>query len=173
MRRPTPPVVVVDSFRTIVRKQQGGHPEMELQTFIQRLALFLASWQATTFLVGEYTEDEMRDNPIFTVADGLFLLSQANSCSGCLRMPAAKRAGSPILSRDIQTRKVDFPPLVRRVPTPARPYEWPARMAHPWRGAAFAKRGCIHSQSGTASVTFPNIHASFNTPSQSLSKLFP
>lgn len=64
---------------------------MELQTFIQRLALFLASWQATTFLVGEYTEDEMRDNPIFTVADGLFLLSQANSCSGCLRMPAAKR----------------------------------------------------------------------------------
>jgi circadian clock protein KaiC len=49
---------------------------MELQTFIQRLSLFLASWQATTFLIGEYAEDELRDNPIFTVADGLFWMSQ-------------------------------------------------------------------------------------------------
>ncbi|MGZ4871987.1 MAG: RAD55 family ATPase [Candidatus Angelobacter sp.] len=78
-------VVVVDSFRTIVRKQQGGHSEMELQTFIQRLALFLASWQATTFLVGEYTEDEMHDNPIFTVADGLFVLSQVAERNSVVR----------------------------------------------------------------------------------------
>lgn len=76
VEKANPAVVVVDSFRTIARKQQDSHPEMELQTFVQRLALFLASWQATTFLVGEYTEDEMRDNPIFTVADGVFLLSQ-------------------------------------------------------------------------------------------------
>jgi circadian clock protein KaiC len=68
-----PAVVVVDSFRTLARKPRG---EMELQSFIQRLALFLASWQATTFLVGEYAEEEMRDNPIFTVADGLIWLSQ-------------------------------------------------------------------------------------------------
>jgi circadian clock protein KaiC len=50
---------------------------MDLQSFIQQLALFLASWQATTFLIGEYAEDELRDNPIFTVADGLFWLSQS------------------------------------------------------------------------------------------------
>ncbi|MEJ7709537.1 MAG: ATPase domain-containing protein [Pyrinomonadaceae bacterium] len=49
---------------------------MELQGFIQRLALHLTSWQATTFLIGEYDEDEIRDNPVFTVADGLFWLSQ-------------------------------------------------------------------------------------------------
>ena len=49
---------------------------MELQAFIQRLALFLTSWQATTFLIGEYTDAEMRDNPVFTVADGLFWLTQ-------------------------------------------------------------------------------------------------
>ena len=49
---------------------------MEMQAFIQRLALFLTSWQATTFLIGEYTEGEMRDNPVFTVADGLFWLYQ-------------------------------------------------------------------------------------------------
>jgi len=44
--------VVVDSFRTVVRKAQGGTTEVELQSFIQRLALLLTSWQATTFLVG-------------------------------------------------------------------------------------------------------------------------
>ena len=71
-----PSIVVVDSFRTVVRKAQGNSTEMELQTFIQNLALFLATWQATTFLIGEYTDAEMRDNPAFTVADGLFWLTQ-------------------------------------------------------------------------------------------------
>ena len=72
-----PSIVVVDSFRTVVRKAQGSiSTEMELQGFIQRLALHLTSWQATTFLIGEYDEGEMRDNPVFTVADGLFWLSQ-------------------------------------------------------------------------------------------------
>lgn len=74
-----PSIVVVDSFRTVVRKAQDGGSstgEMELQAFVQRLALHLTSWQATTFLIGEYTEAEMRDNPVFTVADGLFWLYQ-------------------------------------------------------------------------------------------------
>jgi circadian clock protein KaiC len=71
-----PAFVVVDSFRTVVRKAQAGAGEMELQAFVQRLALHLTSWQATTFLIGEYTEGEMRDNSIFTVADGLFWLAQ-------------------------------------------------------------------------------------------------
>jgi circadian clock protein KaiC len=71
-----PAVVVVDSFRTVVRKAAGATTEMELQGFVQRLALHLTSWQATTFLIGEYAEVEMRDNPVFTVADGLFWLYQ-------------------------------------------------------------------------------------------------
>jgi len=71
-----PAIVVVDSFRTVVRKAVATATELELQSFIQRLAQFLTSWQATTFLVGEYAQEEMRDNPLFTVADGLFWLSQ-------------------------------------------------------------------------------------------------
>src|SRR5205823_4133008 len=39
-------------------------------------AQLLTGWEATTFLVGEYTREEIRDNPVFTVADGLFWLSQ-------------------------------------------------------------------------------------------------
>lgn len=75
-------IVVVDSFRTVVRRAQalGGKissAELELQGFVQRLALHLTSWQATSFLVGEYVEGELRDNPVFTVADGLFWLYQS------------------------------------------------------------------------------------------------
>ncbi|MGI8835895.1 MAG: RAD55 family ATPase [Pyrinomonadaceae bacterium] len=72
-----PGVVVVDSFRTVVRKALNSVNEMELQGFVQRLALHLTSWQATTFLIGEYVEGELRDNPVFTVADGLFWLYQS------------------------------------------------------------------------------------------------
>ena len=72
-----PGIVVVDSFRTVVRKAQAGTGDLELQSFVQRLALHLTSWQATTFLIGEYAEGEIRDNPVFTVADGLLWLYQA------------------------------------------------------------------------------------------------
>ena len=70
-------IVVVDSFRSVVRKAQAGDAEIEIQAFIQQLALHLTSWQATTFLIGEYVDVEMRDNPIFTVADGLLWLDQS------------------------------------------------------------------------------------------------
>lgn len=70
-------IVVVDSFRTVVRKAQSATSETELQGFVQRLALHLTSWQATTFLIGEYVEGELRDNPVFTVADGLLWLYQS------------------------------------------------------------------------------------------------
>lgn len=74
----SPSLVFVDSFRTLIRKAQSAPAsEMELQGFVQRLALYLTSWQATTFLIGEYTDGEMRDNPVFTVADGLLWLSQS------------------------------------------------------------------------------------------------
>ncbi len=69
-----PSVVVVDSFRTVVRNAQ--EQQSEIQTFIQDLGLLLTGWQATTFLIGEYMESEIRDNPVFTVADGLLWLYQ-------------------------------------------------------------------------------------------------
>jgi circadian clock protein KaiC len=85
VEKASPAIVVVDSFRTMVRKTQGTPSEMDLQAFIQHLALFLASWQATTFLIGEYAEDELRDNPIFTVADGLLWLSQVAERNSVVR----------------------------------------------------------------------------------------
>lgn len=70
-----PSIVVVDSFRTALRKKSDA-AEMEVQFFVQQLALHLTSWEATTFLIGEYVEAELRENPVLTVADGVFWLSQ-------------------------------------------------------------------------------------------------
>jgi circadian clock protein KaiC len=73
-----PGIVVVDSFRTVLRATPNdGLSDTSVQSFIQRLAVHLTTWQATTFLVGEYMSEEMHDNPVFTVADGLLWLSQA------------------------------------------------------------------------------------------------
>jgi len=78
-------IVMVDSFRTVVRKAQTSATEMELQGFIQRLALHLTSWHATSFLIGEYVEGEIRDNPVFTVADGLLWLYQSTERNSTVR----------------------------------------------------------------------------------------
>jgi circadian clock protein KaiC len=78
VERVNPAVVVVDSFRSVVRTaESGGDSRVELQGFLQRLALHLTTWQATTFLVGEYLESEMQDNPVFTVADSILWLYQS------------------------------------------------------------------------------------------------
>ncbi len=69
-----PSMIVVDSFRSLARKARES--EMDLQAFVQRLAMLLTSWEATTFLIGEYSEEELRGNPVFTVCDGLFWLTQ-------------------------------------------------------------------------------------------------
>lgn len=72
-----PSLIFVDSFRAVVRSTLASSDgEIALQDFMQRLALNLTSFEATTFLLGEYAEDE-RDSAVFTVADGLVRLVQA------------------------------------------------------------------------------------------------
>ncbi|WP_296442651.1 ATPase domain-containing protein [Rhodoferax sp. UBA5149] len=72
-----PSLVFVDSFRSVVQagkqKEQGAS---ELQGFVQRLGMQMTSWQATTFLVGEYLTPELESSAVFTVADGILWLSQ-------------------------------------------------------------------------------------------------
>jgi circadian clock protein KaiC len=81
----SPGVVVVDSFRTLARKAIGDAGEVEVQSFIHRLAQFLTSSEATTFLVGEYVGEEIRDNPLFTMVDGIFWLSQVTERNSVVR----------------------------------------------------------------------------------------
>jgi circadian clock protein KaiC len=78
-------VVVIDSFRTLARKALSDAGEANVQSFIHRLSQFLASSQVTTFLVGEYVEEEIRDNSLFTVVDGIIWLSQVAERNSVVR----------------------------------------------------------------------------------------
>ncbi|MGV8894691.1 MAG: RAD55 family ATPase [Burkholderiaceae bacterium] len=72
-----PSLVFVDSFRSLVQStKREDHGEFEMQLFVQQLGIQMTSWQATTFLIGEYGMPESESIPIFTVADGILWLSQ-------------------------------------------------------------------------------------------------
>jgi len=79
-----PEVVVVDSFRSLVRAQGPEFPTGDLEKFVQRLAVHLTTWEITSFLIGEYPEAEFRD-PVFTVADGILWLSQESNRNSVVR----------------------------------------------------------------------------------------
>jgi circadian clock protein KaiC len=88
-----PAVVVVDSFRSLVRAQGGHIADRDLENFVQRLALHLTTWEITSFLIGEYSDGELRD-PVFTVADGILWLSQeVNRNSVVRRLQVVKARG--------------------------------------------------------------------------------
>lgn len=77
MERMNPRLVVVDSIRSMLRRSLvAPDGELELQDFMQRLALHLTSCSVTSLLLGEYGDGE-RDSAIFTVADGIVWLYQA------------------------------------------------------------------------------------------------
>jgi circadian clock protein KaiC len=81
-----PSLVFVDSFRSVVQTGRSGNAGMaDLQYFVQELGSRMATWQATTFLIGEYTQADIEANPIITVADGLLALSQAHEGNAVVR----------------------------------------------------------------------------------------
>src|SRR6266852_4825254 len=96
VERRNPAFVVVDSFRSLTQAtlRLSGTGQMDLPTFLQRLALDLTSRQATTFLVGEYGSSEPRDYTLFTMADGILWLSQiVNRNSMVRKIQAIKMRG--------------------------------------------------------------------------------
>jgi len=73
-----PSIVIVDSFRTVAQAAERAQDrDLNLQHFVQELAIRLTGWQATTFLVGEYQPNEAEHDQVFTVADGLLWLYQS------------------------------------------------------------------------------------------------
>jgi circadian clock protein KaiC len=72
-----PSLVFVDSFRSVVQSAGTSDAQaMNLQHFVQQLGMKMTSWQATTFLIGEYLVPEAESSPVFTVADGIIWMSQ-------------------------------------------------------------------------------------------------
>jgi circadian clock protein KaiC len=93
-----PGLVFVDSFRSVIlTSQDEGNAANRVQQFVQQLGTLMTSWQATTFLVGEYfSEDD--PNPVFTVADGLIWLRQSLQRNSMVRkMEIMKMRGQAAL----------------------------------------------------------------------------
>ena len=96
----SPALVFVDSFRSVMLATKGErHQAVGLQAFVQQLAMHLTSWEATTFLVGEYQFSESETNPVFTVADGLIWLTQT-------------------IHRDSMVRKIEVKKMRGQAPLP-------------------------------------------------------
>jgi circadian clock protein KaiC len=93
VNRLQPEVIVVDSFRSLIRAQGPEFPAVDIESFVQRLAVHLTTWETTSFLIGEYPEAEFRD-PVFTVADGILWLTQEpNRNSVVRRLQVVKARG--------------------------------------------------------------------------------
>lgn len=122
-----PKLVFVDSFRAVVRKAMESG-QLELQGFVQRLSLHLTSWEATTFLIGEYEQHEVDCNPLFTIADGILWMSQATSRNSIVRkLQVVKMRGQgPIPG--LHTMKISSAGVrvYPRLPNPDRPRAKPA-----------------------------------------------
>jgi len=73
----SPSLVFVDSFRSVVESIRAKDAiGTSLAQFIQQLGMQMTSWQATSFLIGEYLVPEEESSPVFTVADGIIWMSQ-------------------------------------------------------------------------------------------------
>jgi circadian clock protein KaiC len=122
VERSNPGIVIVDSFRAVVRSTlaAGASGELELTNFMQRLALALTSYETTSFLIGEYGDGE-HDSAVFTVADGIVWLHQAVERNSVVRkMHVMKMRGQGQIPGLHTTRITDagytvFPRLLKPV----------------------------------------------------------
>ena len=92
----SPALVFVDSFKSAMQEtanQAGG--AISAQQFVQQLGVQLSGWQATTFLIGEYSSTS-EPLAVFTVADGLLSLQQSVQRNSMVRqMQVLKMRGLP------------------------------------------------------------------------------
>lgn len=92
----SPSLVFVDSFRSVVQSARLARENSDwgLQHFIQALGVQMTSWQATTFLIGEYPSQEETSSPVFTVADGIiWMLQQVHRDAMVRKLQVVKMRG--------------------------------------------------------------------------------
>lgn len=132
VERTKPRFVVVDSFRTLTGRPAVAVPAgpMSIEHFVQRLALHLTTWEVTSFLLGEYSDQEQR-SPVFTVADGVLWLSQVTDRNSVVRKVQALKVRGRAPMPGLHTFRITtgglqiFPRIPeqqfhRRVPSPRR-----------------------------------------------------
>jgi circadian clock protein KaiC len=73
-----PKIIVIDSFRAI---HDLGTSVQEMRRMVAELAGLLSAYDVTTFLLGEYTSDDVQRFPEFAIGDGIVELARSSLSS--------------------------------------------------------------------------------------------
>ncbi len=73
LKRVKPAIVVIDSFKVFDDLAKSAE---ELRKFAYEIAVNLMAWEATALLLGEYGPKDYETNPLFSIVDGLFAVTQ-------------------------------------------------------------------------------------------------
>lgn len=73
VKKVKPAFVVIDSFKAL---DDLAKSREELRKFGYELAVNLMAWETTTFLLGEYGDEDILTSPLFSIVDGLIRMSQ-------------------------------------------------------------------------------------------------
>jgi circadian clock protein KaiC len=95
-----PAIVVIDSFKVF---DDLAKSHEELRKFDYELAVNLMAWEATTFLLGEYGPHDITTNPLFSIVDGLLVVTQREQSGEQQRFLQAIKMRGTDHSRDEHT----------------------------------------------------------------------
>lgn len=126
LKQVKPALVVIDSFKVF---DDLAKSKEELRKFGYEIAVNLMAWEATALLLGEYGPADYETNPVFSIVDGLLVLSQRESMGEHHRFFKIVKMRGTDHSRDEQPFLITsnglemFAPRVaiRRGPTPSGP----------------------------------------------------
>ena len=95
-----PAIVVVDSFKVF---DDMAASRGELRKFGYQVAVNLMAWEATALLLGEYGPGEYLTNPLFSIVDGLVVVTQREASGEQQRFLQAVKLRGAHHSTDEQT----------------------------------------------------------------------
>ena len=78
-----PGIIAIDSFKALAAFADDARA---FRRFLHELAALLTAFPATSFWIGEYSEDETRTAPEFAVADGIISLATERASERTLRL---------------------------------------------------------------------------------------
>jgi circadian clock protein KaiC len=76
VKKVKPAILVIDSFKVF---DDLATSKEELRKFIYEIAINLMAWETTALILGEYGPDDYENSPLFSIVDGLIVLSQQES----------------------------------------------------------------------------------------------
>ncbi|MDQ3233871.1 MAG: AAA family ATPase [Pseudobdellovibrionaceae bacterium] len=83
IKREKPALVVIDSFKAfadlVASREQN-------RKFNYELIINLIAWECTALLLGEFSDEDFRNNPLFSVIDGVITMTQKEVSGEQLRM---------------------------------------------------------------------------------------